>query len=278
MLIAKSGDRPLEIEVKRTTSGGGGGGESGGGAAQQEERKKAMAAAADAREAKTNKKWGNPTAKPTKRPIDLSNNTKTYDHDTSGEPQSEEARRAVERAKEGERAATKRLGYNPYEAVKSGSGKGAQGGDAAAPAAAPSPAPSPAPVSSPSFPAAADDGDDSWNDAEIPDDFSLALMKVVSQPEKAAACLKTSHKLLTNAVSKGKGEGGAKFRTVRTNNSAVQERVLSVSGAEDLLVAAGFERRESEEGEPVLVFPEGGGERWLEKGMEAMLAMLAQCE
>ena len=39
---------------------------------------------------------------PKTRPIDLKNNTKTYDHSSNG-PQSEEARRAVQAAKDQER-------------------------------------------------------------------------------------------------------------------------------------------------------------------------------
>ena len=82
--------------------------------AASDARRAAVIAAAEKRNDKS-KKMQRPLPK---RPIDLKNNTKLYDHSDVGGAKTEEAKRAVEAARAGEVETANRLGYNPYETVK----------------------------------------------------------------------------------------------------------------------------------------------------------------
>ncbi|GMH48721.1 hypothetical protein TrVE_jg14512 [Triparma verrucosa] len=115
MAIVKEGERPLEIDIKRlevaTTNAS-----NTSSSAAAESRRLAVIAAADAR-AKKSKQQQKPIPK---RPIDLKNNTKTYDHSSDG-PKSDAAAKAVAAAKANEANLANELGYNPFETVKMGS-------------------------------------------------------------------------------------------------------------------------------------------------------------
>jgi pyruvate/2-oxoglutarate dehydrogenase complex dihydrolipoamide acyltransferase (E2) component len=261
MAIVQSGERPLTLDMLRIPQVGANLPQ--GASAAADARKAAMVAAATKREESFKKK----ATAPKKREIDMKSNTKTYDHDVSSGPMSEEARKAVEAAKAAEAKLAAELGYNPYAPVKSGSGKGGgnvQVPDAAAPAAKELAAPA-AVAAPPAYPNQSDD-------AEVPDEFTLGLMQIVSVEAKADVCLKTIQKLVTNAVTKGQSAEGAKFRTINTSNAAIKERVLSVTGSLELLQAAGFVL--SDGGEE-LVYPVKDPETWLEAGMQILAAQCA---
>ena len=254
MSIVKSGERPLTVEILRIATGP----QVTSASAGADARKAAMIAAADARETASKKKTLPRSA--AKRAIDMDRNTKTYDHtQTSADPQTEEARRAVAAAKASEQKMVQDLGYNPFETVKSSSCNKPAARDTSASVTAGAPSTGPGQVAMPTFPNQDDD-------AEIPDDFTLALMQVVSQEDKAAVALNTMHKLISNAVTKGQTEGGEKFRTIRIGNEAIQKRVLCVEGAMELLVAAGFVASAGEES--LLVYPLTVPAPWLESGLK----------
>eukprot|EP00518_Triparma_eleuthera_P022231 CAMPEP_0197545074 /NCGR_PEP_ID=MMETSP1320-20131121/266_1 /TAXON_ID=91990 /ORGANISM="Bolidomonas sp., Strain RCC2347" /LENGTH=314 /DNA_ID=CAMNT_0043104551 /DNA_START=188 /DNA_END=1128 /DNA_ORIENTATION=- len=117
MAVVRSGERPLEIDIKRIVVKAATNVQSS--SAAEEQRRLAVMAAASERQKKAVRSQ---KPVPKTRPIDLKNNTKTYDHSSNG-PQSEEARRAVQAAKDQEKKTAERLGYNPYESVAVGSGK-----------------------------------------------------------------------------------------------------------------------------------------------------------
>ncbi|GMH54319.1 hypothetical protein TL16_g01645 [Triparma laevis f. inornata] len=93
MAIVKEGSRPLEIDIKRLQITAPS--VSGGASAAAESRRLAVIAAADAR-AKKSQRQQKPIPK---RAIDLKNNTKTYDHSSTG-PKSDAAAKAVGEKKE----------------------------------------------------------------------------------------------------------------------------------------------------------------------------------
>lgn len=167
MEVVRGGERPLCVEVKRLSTVAA---PAAGGSAAADARKAAMVAAATRREEEMNKKRAPRSA--ARRAIDLDNNTKTYDHAaTSAAPQTEETRRAVAAVKLGERKLAAELGYNPFEAVKSGAGgKGAAGkvGEAVAAGSEGSDGSAgPEQVAKPEFPNGTD------GDEDVPDEFTL---------------------------------------------------------------------------------------------------------
>ena len=65
--------------------------------------------------------------------------------------------------------------------------------------------------------------------------------------EAVLACLATIRKLLSNVVSQPLE---SKFRKIKLGNKAVKEKILSVEGGVEVLVAAGFELcSDTEEGD-----------------------------
>ena len=97
MSVVQSGERPLEVDLKRIVVKAAANVHSS--SAAEEQRRLAVVAAASERQKKANRNL-KPVSKA--RPIDLKNNTKTYNHTSKG-PQSEEARRAVQAAKDQEK-------------------------------------------------------------------------------------------------------------------------------------------------------------------------------
>jgi hypothetical protein len=96
--VVRSGERPLEMDMKRLSVKVGGtiGGTSA--SAAEDARRAAVIAAAEKRN-KAAKKMQKPLPK---RPIDLKNNTQTYDHSDKGAAKTDEAKRAVAAAKSNE--------------------------------------------------------------------------------------------------------------------------------------------------------------------------------
>jgi len=69
---------------------------------------------------------------------------------------------------------------------------------------------------------------------------------VASQAENSST-LKTISKLVVNAATKGQSEDGSKFRTIRLANKTIQNKVMSVSGSLELLLAVGFVLQEKDD-------------------------------
>ncbi|GMH70653.1 hypothetical protein TrRE_jg2343 [Triparma retinervis] len=279
--VVRSGERPLEMDMKRLSVKVGGtvGGSSA--SAAEDARRAAVIAAAEKRN-KASKKMQKPLPK---RPIDLKNNTKMYDHSDKGAAQTDEAKRAVAAAKSNEANLASTLGYNPYETVKMSSGKARQATDqvingavgsgpnndsgvpipgSVRPPMSPNRhdiAPSSSSHSSTSTAATTTTIPSSDPDATPSQDFQDALAVLASQAENDGA-LKTISKLVVNAATKGQSEDGAKFRTIRLANKTIQNKVISVEGSLELLLSVGFVLQEKDN-ETVLVFPAGQVEDWL---------------
>ena len=101
-------------------------------------------------------------------------------------------------------------------------------------------------------------GEGEHADLDIPTSFLAAYTAIyeLRTPESAASLsrLKT---LCKNAIEDGQMPGHAKFLQIKCSNKVVCEKVLSVAGAFELLLAFGWEVGEGKSGECTLTFPRG---------------------
>ncbi len=61
-------------------------------------------------------------------------------------------------------------------------------------------------------------------------------------PAEASTLLQTLSVVLSNAVERGSGPDGEKYRTLKTSNVAIRSKVLEAAGGVQLLTAAGFSK------------------------------------
>jgi len=274
MELAKSNQRPLCLQVRRvpktkvtqaTQS-----------SADNFARRQAVIAAAEARE-KAHKKKTRPIPK-----TDLPNIMSTAEKNRieaerlanleaqSTEPMSEEARKAVEAAKNNEAATAASLGYNPYETNKSTAGQArnatvavAHGAIQNAEASLPSVAPPQPPIQA-------------TREHTVSADFAQAYEAAVTTNDNALVVnsFGIMRKLLTNATTKGQDssneEAAAKFRKVRLGNTKIKAAIVDVEGALDMMLSAGFQLV-SEGDESMLVYPAFAEKKpWLDKALSMM--------
>ena len=88
-------------------------------------------------------------------------------------------------------------------------------------------------------------------------DAAFEMMFASNMGEEAVlACLTTIGKVLGNVVDQPLED---KFRKIKLGNKAVRERILSVAGGVEVLVAAGFAHADGDEGEgDILVHAKSG--------------------
>jgi hypothetical protein len=252
--------------------------------AELDHRRQAVIAAAEARE-KAHKAKTKPIKSVTKTTLarerqlqqQLANsNSATSTQDN--EPRSEEARRAAEAAKQGEAQLAQQLGYNPYQIARTTAGQArtatttAQHGSLSnndkgdsLPVVAPPPPPRPAAEETQEF------------IPPPPLEFDEAFATLVSYSSSSSSSHNVDHpnsdnnnnntvvpstcgiiqKLVLNATTKGQtpNEDAAKFRKVRLENPKIKAALVDVPGAMEILLLAGFQLSETQEGESVLVFP-----------------------
>jgi hypothetical protein len=170
----------------------------------------------------------------------------TYDHSEAASHQNAETARMVAAAKAGENRTANAMGYSPFAASASAGfastttmGAASQdSGDA-----------------SPRSPREGEDllrfnqvrEDEVLEEHSEQVDAAFEMMFACDAGEEVVlACLSTIGKVLSNVVSHPLE---SKFRKIKLGNKAVREKILSVGGGIEVLVAAGFAHVTGEEGE-----------------------------
>jgi NAD(P)-dependent dehydrogenase (short-subunit alcohol dehydrogenase family) len=263
--MAASPQRPLVFDIRRvesSTGSSGGGGKSTSSTAEAFARKQAVIAAAEKRE-----KARKALEKPTKKTYKPKTNAVDVNADLSNVPQSEEARRAMEAAKQGESQLSAQLGYNPYETKKATAGQarnatvGTKHGSVDAGSGGTAPIPKVAPPKEAMV--VADDV------PPVSDAFQQAFEECVTSSDHTVVVSSFGilRKLITNASTKDED----KFKRVRLANAKIRAAITEVHGALDIMMACGFLLTE-QDGESVLVYPtsEGKGPAWLPRALQQM--------
>lgn len=281
--LARSGQRPLEFEVRRITVSTEKPVEptAKSKSAEADHRRQAVIAAAEARE-KAHKAKSKPIKLVTKTTLARQQEQQQQQQQQSATlvddaPRSEQAKRAAAAAKQGEAALAQQLGYNPYEPARATAGQArnatvtAQHGSLAGPSSIPTVAPPTVPVEPVSE-------DDSHLD-EVPSEFQEALATMVSAcpQDLVQSTCGIIKKLVLNAITKGQtpNEDASKFRKVRLANPKIKATLVDVPGAIEVMLSTGF-ALEEHEGESVLVFPpDFVGPDWLPSGMKQLDLMAA---
>mmetsp|Transcript_21943 Transcript_21943/g.50642 ORF Transcript_21943/g.50642 Transcript_21943/m.50642 type:complete len:406 (+) Transcript_21943:1-1218(+) len=277
--MAQSTERPLCLDIRRVDTKAAVPDSSR--SAEAYSRKQAVIAAAEARERK-NKAITKPLKHVTKSTLDAQNvaqgNSVSVD-EPQLTPMSEEARRAVEAAKQSENQLAAQLGYNPYEASKSTSGQArnatvtmTHGSVSASNEAAPGGVAPPAqPVSAP---------EPAKNASKVPSvsvafeqAFELLVTGNILQ-DAVLNSLSIMRKLIVNATTKGQNTAdlaaAAKFRKVRLSNPKIKAAITDVHGGLELMLSVGFQLSD-EGGESFLVYPPGdNGPAWLPRALQQM--------
>lgn len=281
---AKSGQRPLEFDVRRIessidTSGGGKV------SADALHRKQAMIAAAEAREAKHKAKTKPVPKATTNDRLLLSKdrrleNTQQRHYETND---CDETRRAVDAIKQAEKEDALNLGYNPYEAKAMTSGQARTAtvvmtkGEIDA-SKAPSKITGEGETSAPGRVNAP--RDPTTQSTPLSPEFEQAFSIHVTSNSDHTAVLNSlgiMRKLIVNATTKGQqgdNETSSKFRRVRLSNPKIKAAITDMQGALDLMMSVGFVLSENDEdGETYLVFSPGEkGAEWLGSALERMEA------
>ena len=310
LALANSGQRPVVFDVRRieiktskkaASSSNNNNNKSKPQSADAFARKQAVIAAAEARD-KAHKAKQKPVSKSDKKqqlPVILSTADKrkqdlerTRDAQLQKQevPRSEQARRAMEAAKQAEADLANQLGYNPYETNKSTAGQarnatvavqhgavGSGNNTNNSSSGAPSSLPTVAPPVDPTAPAIDNDHHHTTHDES--DAMILSQHPAFEEAYTAMVTTNTSNEavvrafgimrtLVKNATTKGQqtsstvddnddqGGSSAKFRRVRLNNAKIKAAIVDLQGALEVMMSFGFQLTE-EDGESYLVFPLG---------------------
>jgi len=267
--MAKSPDRPLVFDIRRITTA----------AAQKDvnrsaeayNRKQAMIAAAETRER---------AAKAREKPVKKFPPKPTAIVDINSEipnvPQSEEARRAVEAAKNSENKLAAELGYNPYETNKTSAGQARNATVTSKHGSVDARAPSSIPAVAPPKSVATATSELKETIPSVDIHFQHAYEETINSNDHAVVVKSfgVMRKLLINATTKGQNindeESAAKFRKVRLSNATIREVICDVHGALDIMMSCGFQLVE-EGGESYLIFPANyKGPAWLARALDQM--------
>jgi PUB domain len=294
--MATSGQRPVVFEVRRITTKAANTATK---SADEFARKQAVIAAAEARE-KAHKAKVKPVPKGEKKlPVILSHAEKRQqelerDRDAQLKqqevPRTEEARKAMEAAKQSEAAFANELGYNPYAANKANAGQarnatvtaqhgavGSGGGDATS---------KPKSKAIPTVRPPADIPAENDKHQEATDDAIVISTSPAFEEPYTAIITTNSHEdvvnsfgimrtIVKNATTKGQDtsngdEAAAKFRRVRLSNAKIKAAIVDLNGGLDLMMAFGFQLVE-EDSESYLMFPLGTeGPRFLSAALRQM--------
>lgn len=234
--------------------------------AQKEERREAMEKAAAKREGAWASKVKSSSLKnrdrDTKRgDLQSRDDRPTFDHSEAASHQNAETARMVAAAKAGEDRTACAMGYSPFAATSSA-------GFAASTSLGISTGTSDASPRGPRTQAPEGGGGDLLRFDEVQEDHvsgehaaqvdaAFEMMFASNMGEEAVlACLTTIGKVLGNVVDQPLED---KFRKIKLGNKAVRERILSVAGGVEVLVAAGFAHADGDEGEgDILVHAKSG--------------------
>jgi len=200
-------------------------------------------------------------------------------------PQSEESRTAVMEAKRGEALSTQQLGFNMYETKKLTGGQAktatvdfkhgsvdANGADSShlITSNTVNRNSSRIPKEAASTSAKANEASDTIE--TVNDSFDEAFSILVSSNENIGKSLSTMHTLISNATTKGQmeGESNSKYRRVRLSNKKINDLIVSVHGAIDIMMLFGFVFHE-EGNETFLIYPlDTTPPKWLDSGLKRM--------
>jgi hypothetical protein len=246
--LAKSDQRPICLEVRRVKTKAPVSNDQK--SADAFARRQAVIAAAEARE-KAHKVKSKPISKvaPEKKKEQMPQ------HDHDDQPKSEASRLAAQAAKETEAVTAAKLGYNPYETNNATAGQARQATVA---------------VSHGEITGSGEAAPERpLEEAREPttSEFQQAFESIVSANELAQAqsSMSIMRKLIVNATTKDE----AKFRRVRLANAKISAAIVETQGAMDLMLSTGFQLLE-EDGEMVLVFPEGHRPDWISSALKQM--------
>mmetsp|Transcript_23400 Transcript_23400/g.34812 ORF Transcript_23400/g.34812 Transcript_23400/m.34812 type:complete len:410 (+) Transcript_23400:158-1387(+) len=270
--------------------------------ADADARRQAVIAAAEERNSKNKaklkpipkKKGGKAVVELTPEEIERINlqkeeNIKRNAINMADKPLSEEAKRAVQAAKQDEANHSNQLGYNPYEVRKVTAGQastasvamahgsinaGNQGGTSnSAPPPASSAAPAAALPTVQSPPEAVAPVEEEKTMKKINDAFDEAFITVLTtnSNDKIPKSMRIMRKLIINATTSPADDPKRKVR-ISDPNKLIQSSIIDMNGALELMMSVGFLPDEID-GKTFLTFDEtinGGTPTWLMDALEQM--------